>query len=267
MEPKRKHLISIILIATLCLLALFTVAACGDNGSSGKTSGSGELYFEPVSADGSASDRPKAETFTVTVNNEADGVSLKVGYVGDDMQPRFIQSGDCLEKDTVVFARVNGVVEGEFVISAYVSDALVDEKVISSEDAESEQGLFGLALTGNMTIVLKRAPKPVTITIKDGAKGSSTKEAVNALHVYDPDIRVGNDEYSDGDVVLSGRKVRIFVFNYATPVRLTITYKGVVEVDKIYPIVTDQRKGHDEFFNYVLDGDLEVVTEAVEDGE
>ena len=49
--------------------------------------------------------------------------------------------------------------------------------------------------------------------------------------------------------------------------RLTITYKGVVEVDKIYPILTDQRKGHDEFFNYVLDGDLEVVTEAVEDGE
>ncbi len=108
--------------------------------------------------------------------------------------------------------------------------------------------------------------KTCTLTIHNGAAEANTTEAVNAVHVYDPDSEEQEDFFS-GDEVPVGTHVSIFVYNLASPVSLTIEHNGKLYAERTYSVMeawTDDAKV--EFFEIDLEGDLTVTTEVLPEG-
>ena len=257
-------------------MSVLSVGCKGGGDDKGAKSGENTISaaISALSGDFSSDSTQKTTTkYTVTIDNTAgEDVSLTVRYINDDMQPVAINSGDKLDKGTVISAVVKNAGEDKLHLTAKSGKKLIGEKYIDAGEEPTEDGLYGIELTANITITLSivEPERTAFITIVDHAKEANDleKEVINALHVYDPDTdeRVA---YSDGQEITCGRRVCVFVYNYATPVHLKITYKGEVVVDKIYPILDIEdyevwQHGHDEKFYYTIDGDLTVETEVSE---
>lgn len=110
----------------------------------------------------------------------------------------------------------------------------------------------------------EEAGKTCLITITNGAAEANSDEGTNSVHVYDPNTEEKDDFFS-GSEVAAGTTVKIFVYNLASPVHLTITHGGELLADRIYDTkiawVDDDKI---EFFEFELEGDLEVVTEVAD---
>lgn len=117
-----------------------------------------------------------------------------------------------------------------------------------------------MELKADMTLILDFAQETALITINDGAQEGNTDSAVNGFHAYDPED-FNLTDYSNGQEVVLGRKLKAYVFNWATPVHLVIIHNGETVVDKVYPVVTDM-DGHDEFWDIVIAGNVVITTEV-----
>lgn len=250
-------------------MAVFVIGCKGGSGGGTSSEKTISAAISALSGDFSSNSTQKATTkYVVTIDNTAgEGVTLTVRYIDSDMQPVRVESGDKLDKGTVISAVVTNGSEDKLHLTAKAGKKLLGEKYIDG-GVETEDGLYGIELTANVTITLSivEPERTAFITIVDHAKeaNDTEKEVINALHVYDPDTdeRVA---YSDGQEITCGRRVCVFVYNYATPVHLKITYKGEVVVDKIYPILDIEDydvwlHGHDEKFYYTIDGDISIET-------
>ena len=263
-----KKLICIILIACA---ALFTLGAC-DNSKGGKTSGTWSNSASNSASNGGSIAEPDQEkqTFVVSIDNQAgDGATLTVRYLSSTLQPVEINDGDKIESGAIITATAKNDGQSKLQLCLFVGGSLVAEKIIDPKTNEQTgASVFGYELKSDLTVTLKTIEQTATITINDGAKSANSSDAVNALHVYDPTLYalgVDDDAYRSGEQVSFGRTVKIFVYNYATPVRLKITYKGQTVVDKVYAALDMEdeaqwKNGHGEYFEYTLDGDLQVET-------
>ncbi len=79
--------------------------------------------------------------------------------------------------------------------------------------------------TNNPVSEEKNKKNTCLITINDGAASANTNEAVNGLHVYDPNSEEMEDYFS-GMEVEKGTTVDIFAYNLASPVSLEIEHNG-----------------------------------------
>ena len=107
--------------------------------------------------------------------------------------------------------------------------------------------------------------KTCLITIDNGAAEANTENAVNGLHVYDPNSEE-LDDFVSGTELPAGTEVSVYVYNLASPVQLQIVHNGETIVDKRFEKMqawVDDDKV--EFFDIVLEGDLTVTTKALED--
>ena len=247
--------------------ALFVFTACDNaKGESLTPSSSGSVSDSgPTPASGETN-----ETFVISVNNEAgDGATLTVNYLSSALEPVTINDGDEVKSGAIITATAKNEGQSKLQLCFSVDGSLVAERIIDQKtDGQTSASIYGYELRSDLTVTLKAIEQAATITINDGARSANTDEEINALHVYDPTLYalgVSDDAYSSGEQVSFGRKVKIFVYNYSTPVRLKITYKGQTVVDKVYDILDmddeeQWKNGHGEFFEYTLDGDLLIET-------
>ncbi len=103
------------------------------------------------------------------------------------------------------------------------------------------------------------------ITIRNEAAEANTDEAVNALHVYDPNSEEKDDFFSGTEVPV-GTEVKIFAYNLASPVQLTIVHgdETIVEtrLDMLRAFEDDDKV---QFYTVVLEHDLTVTATLVPD--
>jgi len=207
------------------------------------------------------------EKYKITLNNkvESEDITINVRYLVDEegtLIPQDIEFGKEYEKGITIFVQVLNDSNKKLVVKALAGSEELDYSVIAAkkDDLQGAGGLFGLELNQNITIEVDEVTT-AKITITEDTSANTAFEQ-NKVHVYNPDD-LNLAEYSDGQEVPLGNKVTIYEFNYATAVHLTITHDGKLYKDVYYSKITDFYNGHGEFFDFVLEGDLEVVVENV----
>ena len=201
--------------------------------------------------------------YSINLENNFEDVLVSTSVVKTiDNAPKKIsvEYGKEYEEGLNVYISINNKSEKKIDIAVYLGENIDKTSTISNN---FEDNISGIELTNNLKIVVsesKTTTAKLTIN-EDLSKNSDT--AVNKVHAYDPkdkDLR----DYSNGEEIALGKKISIFEFNYASPVHFVITHNGNTVVDKYYSTVIDMQKGHDEFFDFVVEGDISITVTNVD---
>ncbi len=222
-------------------------------------------YVEALKADTRFVLEPaEKKQYTVTIEDKVndENVSLNVMWMDADNNYGDITSGDSLEEGLNIFAQIINSASYPVKVTIYAEDKELESSEVTPDDMFGGAG--PVELKQNLRIVMEKAEaqdEMCTITIEDGAASANTDEAVNAVHVY-----TGNeDDYKSGAKVEKGTEVTVYVYNYASPVRLIIEHNGEVIKDKVYDMIVPFESDDDiEFIDITLEGDLKVTTEVAE---
>ena len=227
--------------------------------------------------------------YSVTVVNYT-GVELDVRYLDDNTNVHNVVSGNHYPQGLDIWARVINTSSDNLVLTATMGGQIVGSQTIKAKPANDDatyNGIGPVSLNGNLIITLKKAggstntgtrtnggkdhqggkkTNPVTpgktdqyalITINDGAKSANTDTAVNGLHVYNPDDP-DLEDIKSGTKVPIGTKLRIYEYNLASEVRLTVDHNGKRIADKKLSIL--QSDADVQEIEVTVKGNLTVTT-------
>ena len=215
---------------------------------------------------------PEDKTFTVSYEDKVGSEDVQLNIMRMDMSgerpmPAPIASGDKLPEGETIFSQVVNSSDKAVKLTAYEGMKVVASAEIPARPADDDAsygGLDPIELKADLRFVLEPAEaeeETYTITINDGAAAANTDSAVNGLHVYTG----SEDDYKSGDKAPADTPITVFVYNYASPVHLTVTMGGETIADKTYPII--QSDDDVDFIEFKLTGDLVVTTEVAEAAE
>ena len=229
------------LFTVFMLLAVsFIVASCDNKNNNANA------IMHSIALENTCSD---VEVSTSVVKN-VDGAPQKVA----------VEYGKEYEEGLNVYISINNNSERKIEVSVYLADKVNKTETVSNKSSKS---ISGVELTANLKIVVKESVATTAkLTInEDLSKNSQT--AVNKVHAYDPDDADLRD-YSNNEEIALGKKMKIYEFNYASPVHFVVTHNGTTVVDKYYSTIIDMQKGHDEFFDLVVEGDIVITVTNVD---
>lgn len=259
-----------------------------------KSTGSGDkVHKGKVVAGKKANDNDPIITIDNRVND--DRVKLDIRYLDTHMNVFEVVSGNHYPMGMQVYSRVINASNYKLRLTAIKDGSVVDSVIIASKPDNDDASYFGLEaieLSADLTYVLEveekggsnivkpidnptskptptpkpEVPKTYTLTIIDDAKAANTTNAVNAIHVYNPD----NDdleEYPNHTKLKKGDRVNIYPYNLASDIHLKIVHNGKVIVDKDF----DQMEAFVDddkliFYRLTVEGDITITTSVGKKG-
>lgn len=274
-----RKLFKVMSIASLAILTGLAISACGSKKTTTKdvTTKNSTTKVAPTTKKATTTVNPTTKETTPT----EDGYSIvSEGSIAGatvnlstlemvDGTPKSvpIDTSKKYKEGTILFAQVINDSAKNVKISALVGGKIADRAYIAAGDAG---GLFGVELTGNMTFKLEDSTEIETSTLSidlDSTKDTDTR--VNSLHVYSENF-VDMPDFADETTLEVGEKIKIFVWNCASDVTLTITNGEDPEdtIEREYKILSEDEqgpdgKGHDEIFEITVKGDVTVTVTAL----
>lgn len=235
----------------LIISALFTLAACGSSSEDEKT-----LYN--VSATGLVSG------LTLQLKQRTGNGS---DAVIEDLQDNKIKEGYMLSG---IFTNTN---EASYEFTVKMGDVPV-EQFLGNEIPAKENGKSGTAsftvpaASDNITIAISESETVYyTVTINNGASEANVKdESVNAIHVYPTTTR---RDYIEGEnQVKAGTKIKAYVYNYASAVRLEVEQDGKEKIVKTYPPITPfEDDDKIDILSFTVNSNIKFTTFAIDEEE
>ena len=253
-----KKLFKTISICSLSLLAGLSITACGSKKTTKNVTTK------------SVTTKEKEGDCAINVEGAIDGVKLEfttTKMVDGQVTPVVLDINKKYDAGTILFIRVTNNSDKKVKFSALEGNLIAGRDYI---DANGLGGLMGIELTKTLKFKVEDATSIQTATldiIEDETADTETK--INSVHVYS-DSFLDKPDFTVADKLEIGEKIKVYVWNCASDVSLTIT-NGTNPDDEIvkeYEVLTEDQqgpdgKGHDEFIEVTVKGNITVEIECL----
>ncbi len=258
----------------LFLSAAFVLAGCGGSTSSSSPASSldaNSSESQPASVSQEDSIVSEAITYhSITLPTLPEGLSLALMQrfgTGDDMVVEEVENNK-VKDGWMLMGTFDNASEKEYEFAVKMGGTEIEQflgnEISAKTSEENGYGAFTvLAVTSDVEIAISEAPIKYTVTVNNGAAEANTDYAVNGLHVYIPEGDM--DDFPDGDTrVKDGTVLKVYVYNCASDVRLTITVgeeTTVKDYAEMTAFVDDDKV---EILEFTVHSDISIVTSVIE---
>ncbi len=251
-----KKLFKTISVCSLSILTALSLAACGGNKTTKKET------TKKVTTKATEGD------CAINVEGAMDGVNLEfttTKMVDGVPTPEVLDVNKKYAAGTMLYIRVTNNSTKKIKFSALEGNLIAGRDYI---DASQLGGLMGIKLTKTLKFKLEDASSIQTASldiIEDAT--ADTETLINSVHVYS-DSFLDKPDFTLADKLEIGEKIKIYVWNCASDVELTIKNGTEDDIVKTYEILSEEEqgpdgKGHDDFIEITVKGDVKVEIEAL----